>query len=212
MPGRSVAHDPQRAVEAPPELMATLRVVPSGYRVAVHPRFTGTCLISADVSSLAAFYAAVLDASVRGDDAFATVTTPGANLSIYSAAGMERMAPGSMTGAGSGNFTLEFDVDDVDARQRVRADEHRPRVGNRVGGERLNEHPAGLRFARSLPQPASKVDLHLLDRTDHRVLDGRRRTGGRDERGQHGTHHHSRSPTDPGSEHIGSPNSTAHPT
>lgn len=41
--------------------------------------------------------------------------TGGANLSVYSVAGMEGMAPGSMTGAGTGNFTLEFEVGDVDA-------------------------------------------------------------------------------------------------
>jgi catechol 2,3-dioxygenase-like lactoylglutathione lyase family enzyme len=102
--------------------MITLRVVPRGYRAAMDVRFTGTCLISVDVASLAAFYAGVLGAGVRGDDTFATVATPGANLSVYSAAGMEQMAPGSMTGAGSGNFTLEFEVGDVDAcHERVLA-------------------------------------------------------------------------------------------
>jgi uncharacterized glyoxalase superfamily protein PhnB len=80
----------------------------------VHARLTGICLISSDVSSLAAFYAAALDTSVNGDDVFATVSAPGATLSIYSAAGMEQMAPESLAGAGSGNLTLEFEVDDVD--------------------------------------------------------------------------------------------------
>lgn len=82
---------------------------------AMRVRLTGTCLISTKVSTLAAFYAEVLDATVHGDDVFATVAVRGANLSIYSAAGMEGMAAGSMNGAGTGNFTLEFQVDDVDA-------------------------------------------------------------------------------------------------
>ncbi|MCP2323348.1 catechol 2,3-dioxygenase-like lactoylglutathione lyase family enzyme [Hamadaea flava] len=77
-------------------------------------RFHGTCLITSDVASLAAFYATVLDTTVRGGDPFAVVSVSGAVLSIYSSSGMETMVPGSMAGARSGNFTLEFEVDDVD--------------------------------------------------------------------------------------------------
>jgi uncharacterized glyoxalase superfamily protein PhnB len=78
-------------------------------------RFNGTCLITCDVPGLAAFYAEVLDSDVSGGDVFATVTVPGAVLSFFSAGGMEQMVPGCLEGAGSGNFTLEFEVDDVDA-------------------------------------------------------------------------------------------------
>lgn len=82
----------------------------------MHPRFTGMCLISGDVPRLAAFYAELLQASVAGDESFAIVRCQGAVLSVFSRAGIEAMVPGSMDGAGSGNFTIEFEVDDVDSR------------------------------------------------------------------------------------------------
>jgi catechol 2,3-dioxygenase-like lactoylglutathione lyase family enzyme len=42
------------------------------------------------------------------------LSTPGAALSIFAEAGMERMAPGSMQDSGCGRYTLEFEVEDVD--------------------------------------------------------------------------------------------------
>ncbi len=78
-------------------------------------RFTGICLISENVPALAAFYAAVLDADMHGDAVFTVVHAPGAALSIYSATGMEQMVSGVMARAGSGGFTVEVRVDDVDA-------------------------------------------------------------------------------------------------
>jgi len=80
------------------------------------PHFTGTCLITDDVPALAAFYAAVLDAEVQGGDPFATVSVPGAVLSFFSTRGIEAMVPGVTTAAAGGNFTLEFEVTDVDER------------------------------------------------------------------------------------------------
>lgn len=71
----------------------------------MQPHFTGTSLITDDVPSLAAFYAAVLDAEVEGSDPFARVTVPGAILSFFSTQGMESMVPGSMSAAASGGFT-----------------------------------------------------------------------------------------------------------
>ncbi|MFG2129985.1 VOC family protein [Streptomyces sp. NPDC048751] len=82
----------------------------------MRPHFTGTCLITDDVPGLAAFYAAVLDAEVEGEDPFARVTVPGAVLSFFSTQGIEAMVPGVSAFAASGRFTLEFRVDDVDAR------------------------------------------------------------------------------------------------
>ncbi len=79
------------------------------------PCFTGICLISDDVTALAAFYARLFGATIRGDDVFAFVDVDGAGLSIFATPGMEEMAPGSVQGAGRGAFTLEFKVDDVDA-------------------------------------------------------------------------------------------------
>jgi catechol 2,3-dioxygenase-like lactoylglutathione lyase family enzyme len=82
----------------------------------MQPTFTGTSLITDDVPALAAFYAAVLDAEVEGGDPFAKVTAPGAVLSFFSVQGMESMVPGSTATSASGNFTLEFQITDVDAR------------------------------------------------------------------------------------------------
>jgi catechol 2,3-dioxygenase-like lactoylglutathione lyase family enzyme len=89
----------------------------------MQPRFTGTCLISRDVPALAAFYARVLEAPVAGDATFAFVRASGAQLSIFSAAGMEHMAPGSTAGSGAGRAQLEFQVEDVDIRHAALAGE-----------------------------------------------------------------------------------------
>lgn len=86
------------------------------------PRFTGICLITEDVTSLAGFYAALLDRSVTGDATFATVSAPGATMSIFSVEAMEQMAPGSALDAGRGAVTIEWEVDDVNAwHLRLRA-------------------------------------------------------------------------------------------
>lgn len=77
-------------------------------------RFHGICIITRDVARLRAFYRAVLEVEPEGDDAFAVFPVPGAGLSIYHAEGMEAMAPGSTEGAGTGSYTLEFEVADVD--------------------------------------------------------------------------------------------------
>lgn len=78
-------------------------------------RLCGLCLLTDDVPRLAEFYAALLRASVDASDEFVAVTSSNLALSIYSAAGMEVMAPGSMNGSGIGRFTLELEVDDVDS-------------------------------------------------------------------------------------------------
>lgn len=77
--------------------------------------FSGVCLITPDVLRLGAFYRDILSVNIQGDDRHMTVDTRGAGLAIFSAQGMEEMAPGSMHGAGYGSFTLGFQVDDVDA-------------------------------------------------------------------------------------------------
>ncbi len=78
-------------------------------------KFDGICLITRDVPALANFYAQVLGVKAEGDEQHAEVHTEGAHLAIFSVDGMERMAPGSMQGAGSGTMTLGFEVEDVDA-------------------------------------------------------------------------------------------------
>jgi uncharacterized glyoxalase superfamily protein PhnB len=77
-------------------------------------RFTGVCLVSEDVPKLADFYVRLLGASAEGDAVFTSISVAGAELSIFAASGMERMAPGSTNGAGRGSFTIEIQVDDVD--------------------------------------------------------------------------------------------------
>lgn len=83
----------------------------------VKPTFTGTCLVSRDVLRLASFYTDLLEGSVvDGNERFAFVRLPGAQLSVFHLDGMNEMAPGSMADAGSGAVLLEFEVDDVDRR------------------------------------------------------------------------------------------------
>jgi catechol 2,3-dioxygenase-like lactoylglutathione lyase family enzyme len=78
-------------------------------------RFTGICIVTDDVARLRAFYQRVLQADTEGDDTFVFVRTAGAALSLFSCEGMEDMAPGSTAGAGTGSYTIEVQVDDVDA-------------------------------------------------------------------------------------------------
>jgi catechol 2,3-dioxygenase-like lactoylglutathione lyase family enzyme len=78
-------------------------------------RITGICIVTDDVARLRAFYERVLGVETDGDDTFASVGADGAALSLFSRAGMERMAPGSTAAAGTGGYTLEVQVEDVDA-------------------------------------------------------------------------------------------------
>ena len=77
-------------------------------------QFTGVCLITADVPRLRRFYEQVLQVRGEGNERHVAVEISGANLTIFSSSGMQEMAPGSMVGAGTGCFTLEFGVEDVD--------------------------------------------------------------------------------------------------
>lgn len=76
---------------------------------------TGICLITNQVPSLSAFYQKVLGVSAEGNEVHVELKTDGVSMAIFSAEGMEEMAPGSMQGAGVGCFTINFKVDDVDA-------------------------------------------------------------------------------------------------
>jgi catechol 2,3-dioxygenase-like lactoylglutathione lyase family enzyme len=81
-------------------------------------RITGICIVTDDVAALRDFYERVLQVETDGDDTFAFVRADGAALSLFSREGMERMAPGSTAGAGTGSYTLEVQVDDVDVEAR----------------------------------------------------------------------------------------------
>jgi catechol 2,3-dioxygenase-like lactoylglutathione lyase family enzyme len=85
-------------------------------------KFVGICLITLNVPALVNFYTRVLGVKAEGDDIHAELKTEGANISIFSAAGMESMAPLSMRGAGYGSVTIAFEVNDVDAEyERLKA-------------------------------------------------------------------------------------------
>jgi uncharacterized glyoxalase superfamily protein PhnB len=85
-------------------------------------KLVGICLVTDNVAALADFYAKVLGVEAKGDDVHAELSTEGAGIAIFSAEGMEGMAPGSMRGAGCGSFTTMFEVEDVDAEyERLKA-------------------------------------------------------------------------------------------
>lgn len=78
-------------------------------------RFSGICLITNNVPVLADFYHRVLGVRAEGDDVHVELNTEGGGIAIFSAEEMEKIAPGSMQGAGNGSFTIGFEVKDVDA-------------------------------------------------------------------------------------------------
>ena len=85
-------------------------------------KFTGICLITEDVLRLADFYQRVLGVSGEGNATHMGFQLEGGELAIFSTQGMEGIAPGSMRGAGSGNFTLSLRVANVDVEyERVKA-------------------------------------------------------------------------------------------
>ena len=59
-------------------------------------RFNGICILSPDVERLGAFYSELLQVPTEREGDNITFFTEGAQLAIYSYAGMERMSPGSI--------------------------------------------------------------------------------------------------------------------
>ena len=82
-------------------------------------RFTGICIVTENVPRLCAFYREILELEPEEANIFEIIPTEGAVLSIYSSERTEKMAPGCLNGAGTGSYTVEFEVDDVD-REFVR--------------------------------------------------------------------------------------------
>lgn len=74
----------------------------------------GVCLVSKNVPALASFYSQVLGVKGEGNDEHVELKTQGTGINIFSVDGMEKMAPHSMEGAGSGNVVLMIKVKDVD--------------------------------------------------------------------------------------------------
>jgi uncharacterized glyoxalase superfamily protein PhnB len=56
----------------------------------------------------------VLQVKTEGDKEYARVFIDGADFSIFSREGMERMAPGSTCNFGNGSIVVEIQVDDID--------------------------------------------------------------------------------------------------
>ncbi len=86
-------------------------------------KFTGISIITEDVKKLAAFYAEVLQTKAEDSDIHSVVETDGAGLVIYSKKAAETdMGFDFSRYWGSGNITLQFMVDDVDAEyERIKA-------------------------------------------------------------------------------------------
>ena len=85
-------------------------------------KFTGICLVTESVPVLVQFYSRILGCQAEGNNTHAEFEISGLSLAIFSRLGMEELAPGSMQGAGSGNFTIGFEVEDVDAEyERLKA-------------------------------------------------------------------------------------------
>lgn len=77
-------------------------------------RFNGICLITKDLHRLRNFYNRVFNRNVEGDH-FIKYEMNGGEFCIFTYHGMENMVPGVMDGSGYGGFTVEFEVEDVDA-------------------------------------------------------------------------------------------------
>jgi catechol 2,3-dioxygenase-like lactoylglutathione lyase family enzyme len=78
------------------------------------PTLKSVCIVTGDIQRLRDFYRTVLRIEPEGDDPFVFFPAGNAGLCLFTAGGMEEMAPGSTRGAGAGNCVLEFEVDDVD--------------------------------------------------------------------------------------------------
>ncbi len=77
-------------------------------------QFSGICLVTEDVAALVRFYTPIFGCQAEGDNIHAEFHVGGLNLAVFSRAGMEEMASGSMRGAGSGNVTIAFEVENAD--------------------------------------------------------------------------------------------------
>lgn len=77
-------------------------------------RFSGICLITRNVPRLRQFYCDLLQVAAEGDQEYVTLATDEVDFSIVSARRMEQLAPGCLAEGGQGNYTLEFEVEDVE--------------------------------------------------------------------------------------------------
>lgn len=78
-------------------------------------KFSDICIITENVSRLARFYETIFQTKAEGDDIHSTLLTDGAGIAIYSKNAAETdMSFDFSEYWGSGNFTIGYNVDDVD--------------------------------------------------------------------------------------------------
>ena len=122
-------------------------------------KFVGICLITHNVPALVNFYTRVLGVKAEGDDIHAELKTEGANVAIFSTAGMESMAPLSMQGAGYGSLSITCRVEDVDAEYERIVALSAPIVKPPL------THPWGARSFWFRDPDGNIVDFYAPDRT-----------------------------------------------
>ena len=78
-------------------------------------KFSNICIITENVSKLARFYETIFQTKAEGDDIHSTLSTAGAGIAIYSKKAAETdMSFDFSQYWGSGNFTIGYNVADVD--------------------------------------------------------------------------------------------------
>ena len=83
--------------------------------------FAGICIITENVSRLAAFYEKVLQTTAEGNDTHTMLNIEGASMAIFSKTGMENMVKGSTKYTCNSSSVLMFEVEDTDAEyQRLK--------------------------------------------------------------------------------------------
>lgn len=86
-------------------------------------RFSDFCLITEDVIKLVGFYECVFQTKAEGDEIHSSLLTDGAGIAIYSKKAAETdMSFDFSKHWGAGNFTIGYNVADVDAEyERLKA-------------------------------------------------------------------------------------------
>ena len=78
-------------------------------------KFSDICIITENVSRLARFYESVFRTKAEGDDIHSSLSTDGAGIAIYSKKAAESdMCFDFSKYWGSGNYTIGYNVEDVD--------------------------------------------------------------------------------------------------
>jgi predicted enzyme related to lactoylglutathione lyase len=78
-------------------------------------KFVGICLITENVPALAAFYSEVFQVPAEGDQVVVRLGIQGGAFDIFSKQVMGKMAPDSLPTMGYGGYSIDVEVEDVDA-------------------------------------------------------------------------------------------------